>query len=157
MENELNSDFLDLIAALGDEGVEFLIVGAYAVAFHGIPRATGDLDVLIRPDRDNAARVWRALALFGAPMQDIGVAENDFARTDTVYQIGLPPRRIDILTSISGVDFDEAWSSRASSTIGDQVVHFIGRDALITNKLASGRDKDLLDVKNLRSRSSHGD
>jgi hypothetical protein len=151
MSESLNVDFRDLLDCLCSEGAEFLIVGAYAVAFHGTPRATGDLDVFVRPTVDNAARVWRALARFGAPLRERGVTERDFTDPGMIYQIGLPPRRIDILTQISGVSFDEAWTSRAETTVDGFTVAFIGRDALIKNKRASGRDKDLLDVRLLQS------
>jgi hypothetical protein len=151
MTETLNADFRDLLQCLCGEGAEFLVIGAYAVAFHGTPRATGDLDIFVRPTVDNAARVWRALAEFGAPLRERGVAESDFTEPGMVYQIGLPPRRIDVLTQISGVSFDEAWTSRAEGTVDGFAVAFIGRDALIKNKRASGRDKDLLDVRLLQS------
>lgn len=145
-EPELNEDFRDMLAALDSAGVEFLIVGAHALAVHGIVRATGDLDVFVRPSVDNAARVVRALRAFGAPLQAHGVTELDFAAPGTVYQIGLPPRRIDLLTEISGVDFDEAWRHCVTSPVEGRPVRFIGRDALIQNKRATGRDKDRVDV-----------
>src|SRR5688572_16238524 len=111
---ELNPDFRDLLLAFSKEGVEFVVVGAHALALHGVPRMTGDLDVLVRPSEDNAQRVWRALVAFGAPMQTAGVRVEDFTTPGIVYQIGLPPSRIDVLTAITGVTFDEAWSSRES-------------------------------------------
>jgi hypothetical protein len=145
----LNDDFRDVIALMVDEGVEFLIVGAFALAMHGAPRASGDIDFYVRPTHDNANRLFRALLAFGAPLDAHGVIADDFAREGAVYQIGLPPRRIDILTQISGLDFDEVWASRVEATIEGRVVHFIGRDALVKNKLAAGRPKDLADVARL--------
>lgn len=124
----------------------FLVVGAHAMAVHGVPRATGDLDVWVRPDGDNAERVLRALIRFGAPIEAMNVKADDLARPGMIYQIGLPPRRIDILTEISAVDFDEAWASRLTQQIAGLDVPFLGRDALLRNKRASGRTKDLSDV-----------
>ena len=146
---DLNSDFKDLLVCFGSEGVEYVLVGAYALAFHGAPRATGDIDVFIRSTATNAERVWRALKSFGARMAAADVQPSDFAMPGIVYQIGLPPRRIDILTQISGVTFDEAWASRVLAEIDGHPVPFIGRDALIVNKRASGRLKDLADVQRL--------
>lgn len=149
MRAELNEDFLDMLRCLQEAGVEFLIVGAHALAAHGIPRATGDIDILVRPSPDGAERVMCALAEFGAPPSAHAVAPVDFATPGVVYQLGLPPRRIDLLTEISGVSFDEAWASRIDASFGDLTVAVLGKDALIKNKLAAGRDKDLLDVKAL--------
>lgn len=146
---DLNADFKDLLVCLGREGVEYVLVGAYALAFHGAPRATGDIDVFVRASAANAERVWRALKSFGAPLAAAGVQQSDFASPGIVYQAGLPPRRIDILTQISGLTFDEAWASRVLAEIDGQPIPFIGRDALIVNKRASGRLKDLADVQRL--------
>jgi hypothetical protein len=115
--NSLNDDFRDLLLALAEQGVEFLIVGAYALSFYGAPRASGDIDVFVRPSAANAARIWMALVEFGAPVESAGVVQADFEKPDLVYQIGLPPRRIDLLTSISGVSFDEAWASRVPAEV----------------------------------------
>ena len=101
----LNEDFRDLLVLLADGGVEFVIVGAYALAFHGAPRASGDIDLFVRPSPVNAQRVFDVLARFGAPLESAGVAAADFAQPGAVYQIGLPPRRIDLLTEISGLTF----------------------------------------------------
>lgn len=147
--DDLNPDFLDLLRVLVDSGVEFVIVGAYALSFHGAPRASGDIDVFVRPSPDNAARLWRALLLFGAPVSATGVVQADFEKPDLVYQIGLPPRRVDVLTSISGVSFEEAWSSRVPATVEGRTVYFIGRDMFVRNKLAAGRPKDLADAGRL--------
>ena len=145
------ADFRDLLAALGAGGVRFVVVGAHAhaLAAHGVPRVTGDLDVLVEPTRENAGRVYRALAAFGAPMESLGIAEADFSTRDKVVQLGLPPYRIDIMTSISGVGFTDAWDGRMSGVLFDVSVQFLGRDAFIRNKRASGRPKDLADVKAL--------
>lgn len=147
----MNEDFHDLLAALSGVGARFLIVGAYAVSFHAEPRATGGLDLWVDATPENAERVLRALRTFGAPLHDL--AEADLASPDVVFQIGLPPRRIDILTSITGVAFDDTWPDRAEVTYGDVRCPVIGRDALITNKMALGRPKDLLDVDLLRRRA----
>jgi hypothetical protein len=143
----MNEDFLDLLAAFREAEVRFLVVGAHALALHGRPRATGDLDLLIEPSEENARRVWRALLVFGAPVEATGLTEADLAKPDLIYQIGQPPRRIDLLTEISGVDFTTAWAGRVLSVIGDQEVPFLGREAFVRNKRASGRAKDLADVE----------
>ncbi len=140
---EWNDDFADFVAALCAEAVDFVIVGAHALAVHGVPRATGDLDVFVRPTPDNADRLMLALRRFGAPLQAHGVVASDFCSPGTVYQLGLPPRRIDILTAISGVEFDAASASRVLV----DALPFLGRAALLTNKRASGRPKDLVDVE----------
>jgi hypothetical protein len=146
----LNEDFRDLLVLLADAAVEFVVVGAYALALHGAPRASGDIDLFVRPSLDNAERVVQALARFGAPLQAAGVTAADLAQPGAVYQIGLPPRRIDLLTEISGVSFDEAWVSRIEAEVEGRIVPFIGRQALLKNKLASGRAQDLADVARLR-------
>lgn len=147
----MNEDFRDLLSALCEAGARFLIVGAYAVSYHAEPRATGDLDVWVEAAPENARRVHAALRAFGAPLHDLTL--EDLAHPDVVFQIGLPPRRIDILTSITGVAFDDAWAGRAEVTYGPVRCFAIGREALIRNKLALGRPKDLLDVELLRRRS----
>ena len=114
-----------------------------------MPRATGDLDVWVRPEATNAARVWRALEAFGAPVEALGVEEADLARPDQVVQIGLPPRRIDLLTAISGVEFDDAWATQVERETEGLRVPFLSRELLIVNKRASGRTKDLADVEAL--------
>jgi hypothetical protein len=146
----LNEDFQDLLVLFADAGVEFVIVGAYALAFHGAPRASGDIDLLVNPTPANAERVLDALARFGAPLEAAGITAEDLSRPGSVYQVGLPPRRIDILTEISGVPFDEAWASRAQGEVQGRPVSFIGRAALLRNKEASGRPKDLADIARLR-------
>lgn len=143
----MNQDFVDLLQAFAAAEVRFLIVGAYALAHHGRPRATGDLDVWVEPTPTNAARVMRGLASFGAPLHD--VQQDDFARPGIVFQIGVPPGRIDILTELTGISFDEAWTGRESGRFGDLTVDFLGRDAFIRNKRATGRTKDLGDLEGL--------
>jgi hypothetical protein len=150
---DLNADFKDLLVCFGREGVEYVLVGAYALAFHGAPRATGDIDVFVRATAANAERTWRALMAFGAPLAAAGVQARDFATPGLVYQIGLPPRRIDVLTEISGVSFDEAWESRVLADLDGLPVPFLGREALIANKRASGRLKDLADVERLEGQA----
>jgi hypothetical protein len=131
---ELNEDFLDMLSCLIAAQVEFLVVGAHALAAHGIARATGDIDILVRPSVDNAQRVLAALAAFGAPVAAHGVRQSDFSTLGTVYQIGLPPRRIDLLTEITGLDFDEAWASKQPTHIGGLDLHVLGRDPLIRTR-----------------------
>jgi hypothetical protein len=143
----MNPDFLDLLRAFAAADVRFLVVGAYALALHGRPRATGDLDIWVEASPDNAPRIMRALAAFGAPLRD--VSEADFSREAIVYQIGLPPARIDILTQLTGLRFDEAWPDRVRGRFGDIDVDFIGRDAFIRNKRATGRARDLGDIEGL--------
>jgi hypothetical protein len=143
------ADFRDLLAALNASGVRFLVVGAHALAAQGIPRATGDLDVWVEASAENARRVWSALAMFGAPLQTLTVRESDFARPDLVIQLGLPPYRIDLLTSISGVSFPEAWEGRLYGTLFDVPVTFIGRTEFVRNKRATARPRDLEDLRSL--------
>ena len=145
----MNEDFRDLLAALLGSEARFLVVGAHAMAVHGVPRATGDIDVWIARDGDNVERVWSALGRFGAPVAAMGVSQDDLARPGIVVQIGLPPRRIDILTSISGVDFEEAWPERVTHDVDGLAVPFLGRAALVRNKRASGRTKDQADLEAL--------
>jgi hypothetical protein len=143
------ADFRDLLAAFTGNGVRFLVVGAHALAAHGVPRVTGDLDVWVEPTTANAARAWRALAEFGAPLETLSLRESDFVQPDRVIQLGLPPYRIDIMTAISGVRFPDAWPDRLEGTLFDVPVAFIGRAAFIRNKRASGRPKDLEDIRAL--------
>jgi hypothetical protein len=112
-----------------------------------VPRATGDLDVLVRASRENAARVLAALRAFGAPIDAHAIGEQDFATPGTVYQLGLPPRRIDLLTSLTGVSFEEAWSDRVRIDVAGMSVPFIGREALLRNKRATAREKDVVDLR----------
>lgn len=143
----MNQDFVDLLRAFSDHKVRFMIVGAYALGVHGRPRATGDLDVWIDPTPDNAGRVMAALRVFGAPLKD--VTSDDFSRPGIVFQMGLPPFRIDVLTELSGLRFGDAWPERTQTTFGPLTVDVIGLDAFITNKRATGRAKDLGDLEAL--------
>jgi hypothetical protein len=140
----MNRDFEEMLAALCEADAEFLLVGAHALAAHGVPRATGDLDLWLRPTPENARRVYDALVRFGAPLEDLSV--EDLYSPDLVYQIGLPPCRIDLLTSISGIDFDSAWANRMSVPVGELTVSCLGRDDFVRNKRATGRSRDLADV-----------
>jgi hypothetical protein len=150
----VNQDFIDLLRLLLDAGAGFLVVGAHAMAVHGVPRATGDLDIWVDPAPANSERVWRALLDFGAPVREMGVAREDLETPGVVVQIGQPPRRIDLLTRVSGLSFAEAWPSRAIHSIEGLEVPFIGRDDLVRNKRASGRPKDLVDLDVLQKRPS---
>lgn len=145
--NPINPDFLDLLRALHDAGVRFLVVGAQAMAAHGVPRATGDMDVWVEPTQANAQLVWRALLAFGAPVEAFDLSVEDFAVGGNVVQIGVPPRRIDLMTSIDGVEFTAAWESRLVTRIADCPVPFLAREELLRNKRAAGRPKDLLDIE----------
>jgi hypothetical protein len=140
----VNRDFVDMLSALSEVGAEYLVVGAHALAAHGTPRATGDLDIWVRPTQANAARVWRALLAFGAPLTE--VAEADLREPDIVFQIGVPPSRVDLLTSISGVEWTQAWAGRIQVVISGLEIPVLGRAELIANKRASGRAKDLADL-----------
>jgi hypothetical protein len=148
---ELPEDFRDLLIELHDAGADFVVVGGHAVAFHGHPRATKDLDVLVRALPDNAARVYRALAAFGAPLPSFEVNEADFATYDGVLQIGLPPRRIDILNRATGITFAEAVADGDHFELEGRSIPVIGRQALLKNKRATGRDQDIADVKALEN------
>ncbi|MBI2374197.1 MAG: hypothetical protein HYV07_09370 [Deltaproteobacteria bacterium] len=148
---ELPDDFKDLLLALSDTGADFVVVGGHAVAFYGHPRATKDLDVLVRASEDNAVRVYRALARFGAPINAFEVTVEDFAKYDGVLQIGVPPLRVDILTSISGVTFRRARRGASGFDLEGRRIPVIGRAALIANKRAAGRPQDLADVAALEA------
>lgn len=143
----MNQDFVDLLRAFIAADVRFLIVGAYALALHGRPRATGDLDIWVEATPANADRVVRALAAFGAPLADI--SRDDFAREGVTYQIGVPPGRIDLLTELTGLTFADAWADRLRRPFGEVDVDFIGRAAFIRNKRATGRPKDLGDIEGM--------
>jgi hypothetical protein len=140
----MNQDFRDLLAEFNAQDVEYLVVGGHALAAHGYVRATKDFDVWVRPSTDNATRVLRALAAFGAPLHDL--SESDLSAAGTVFQIGVPPIRIDIVTAIDGVQFAEAWSSRIIAPFADQMAPILSRADLIRNKRAAGRPRDLVDA-----------
>jgi hypothetical protein len=140
----MNRDFVEMLSALSVAGAEYLVVGAHALAAHGVPRATGDLDIWVRPSAANASRVRHALAHFGASLEDLSAT--DLASPDLVFQVGLPPARIDILTTISGVEFAAAWGRRVTVAIGELQVPVLGREDFVRNKRAVGRPKDLADI-----------
>jgi uncharacterized nucleotidyltransferase DUF6036 len=143
----LPKDFREFIELLNSNHVEYVIVGGYALAFHGAPRYTGDIDILVRCSDANAARLEAAMGAFG--FGSLGISAKDFREAGQVVQLGSPPYRIDILTSVSGVDFDEIWDRRVPSQLDGTPVDFIDRDSFIKNKLASGRTKDKADVEAL--------
>ena len=144
---DIQPDFKEFLALLNAKHVEFLIVGGYALAFHGAPRFTGDIDIFVRPTPENAARLLAALNAFG--FQFPNLSEQDFVALDQVVQLGVPPVRIDLMTSLSGVSWDEADTSKVSGLYGDVPVYYIGLNDYIVNKKASGRQKDLADIEAL--------
>lgn len=141
----LNQDFRDMLSALSEEGVEYLVVGAFALAAHGLPRATGDIDLFVRPTLENSRKIYRALLLFGSPVAEI--TPETFSEPGIILQIGVPPRRIDLLTEIDGVSFAQAWSNRVSVKLGDQEVFILSHHDMVTNKRAAGRPKDKVDLE----------
>ncbi|MHC4872151.1 MAG: hypothetical protein ACYTFY_09930 [Planctomycetota bacterium] len=141
----LNQDYKEMLSALKEEQAEFILVGAYALAAHGFPRATGDIDILVNPTEENSKKVFSALLKFGAPIENI--TEEDFSKDDVIFQIGLTPRRIDIITSIESVTFPEAWEDAISIQI--EGIPVISKEKMIKNKQSTGRDKDLIDAKTL--------
>ncbi|MEW6743603.1 MAG: hypothetical protein AB1486_12675 [Planctomycetota bacterium] len=145
----MNRDFVDMLSALSAAGAEYLVVGAHAMAVHGLPRATGDLDIWVRPTTENARKVFRALAEFGAPLGDLTV--EDLGTPALVFQIGVPPCRIDIMTEIDGVTFEQAWQGSTTVTLSNLSVPVLGRRELLINKRASRRPKDLADIAWLES------
>jgi predicted nucleotidyltransferase len=146
----VNEDYRDILAALVAEGTRFIVVGAHALAVHGYPRATVDIDIWVEPNADNADRVWRALGAFGAPLEDLDIDRRDFTRPDIVAQLGLPPNRIDILTGVSGLTFERAWQGRVEAQVEGVTVPVLGADDLVANKAASGREKDRADIRGLQ-------
>ncbi len=143
-------DFIDFIELLNQHQVEYMIVGAHALAYHGRPRHTGDLDIWIKPNIENASRMIKVLADFG--FGSVGLVEQDFLRENYVTQLGYPPLRIDILNSISGVEFDQAYANRVEGDVEDLKINFISISEFIRNKEASGRKKDLGDIASLRKK-----
>ncbi len=144
---EVQPDFRELLALFNKHGVEYLIVGGYALAFHGAPRFTGDIDLFVRPDVQNASRVVGALSEFG--FGSLGLTTSDFTAAEKIIQLGRPPVRVDLLTSLTGVSWEQAAASRVHGSYGDISVHFIGRNQFIANKRATGRRKDLADIEAL--------
>jgi len=144
---EVQPDFRDLLELFNEHKVDYVIVGGYALAFHGAPRYTGDIDIFVRPGPDNAQRVMNALDAFG--FGSVGLTTEDFQYPDKVVQLGVPPVRIDIITSVTNVTWETAASNRVKGKYGDVVVHYIGLDEFISNKRAVGRKKDLADLEAL--------
>lgn len=140
----LSPEFIDILSVFTDEKVEYLLVGGYALGFHGYSRATGDIDLWVRRDERNAERVMRALRTFGAPLFD--VTSDDFAAMGTVFQIGVPPARIDIMTDIDGVEFSEAWPGRKIISVEGLDIPLLEKALLLANKKATGRPKDMPDI-----------
>jgi predicted nucleotidyltransferase len=145
----LNKDYKEMLECLLEESVRFLLVGAYAVAVYGYPRATKDIDLFVLATPENACSLMRALSRFGAPLS--GVSEADFSSEGIIFQIGSSPRRIDILTRISGVDFERAYANKKTISVEGMEVPVISLDDLIANKRATGRTQDLADVEKLQS------
>jgi hypothetical protein len=148
----LNPDYAEILSALFAENAEFLVVGAFALAAHGAPRTTGDIDLWVNPDPANARRVWQALLKFGAPLS--GFSPDDFSKPDVVFQMGVPPVRIDLLTSIDGVEWNEAWAGRLVKEVEGVRVPVLSSEHMIRNKRATGRPQDLVDADILERRLS---
>ena len=151
----LNEDYKDILQSLSDEKVKFLLVGAYALAAHGYLRATMDIDIWVMPSPQNADAVLRALRRFGAPLHNL--TKDDLQRDGTIFQIGVAPRRIDIITAASGLQFEETYRRSMSVNIEEIEVHILSVDDLIANKKASGRTKDLADAEALESLKNFGE
>jgi hypothetical protein len=145
---DLAPDFDEFIASLIAHGVEFVIVGAYALALHGAPRFTGDLDVLVRPTIENASRVLEAVRAFGFPVNDL--RPQDVVAGNRILQMGVEPVQIHVISAISGVTWEDAWKDRVTGPLGRHEVAFLGRETFIRNKRAAGRPKDLADIDALR-------
>ena len=144
---EIERDFKELLVLLNSHHVEYLLVGAYALAFHGAPRFTGDLDVFVKPDPANSARVMASLRDFG--FGSVGLSAQDFEKPNQVIQLGVPPVRIDLITTISGVSWEDAVAEGVAAELDGVPVRFIGRAHLVANKRASGRKKDIADLEAL--------
>ena len=152
----MHSDYRELLSIFNAHHVRYLVVGAFAVAIHAQPRATKDIDILIKPDPENARAVFAALAEFGAPLRDMTPA--DFEDTGPSFRIGREPVGIDILTTIPGVDFDAAWERRVEALCDDEihlVAHFISREDLLSSKRAAGRKQDLADADAIEHAARH--
>jgi hypothetical protein len=144
---EVQIDFREFVELLNEHKVEFIIVGGFALAFHGVPRFTGVIDIFINSDKENASRIMNALISFGFGSLDL--SSEDFQKPDNIIQLGHPPVRIDIVTSISGVTWEEAYATKAPGLFGDVPVSYIGKKQFILNKRATGRKKDLADLESL--------
>ena len=146
----LNKDYKEMLQLLLEEQVDFILVGAYALGAHGYPRATGDIDIWVKADEINSINIYKALERFGTPVDQITV--NDFTKEGIVFQIGVTPRRIDILTQLDGVSFDEADEDKIIVEVEGLKLPILSFDKLIKNKLSTGRERDALDVKLLKKR-----
>ena len=144
---EVQKDFKEFLALLNAHEVDFMIVGGYALAYHGAPRYTGDIDVFIKSDNKNAQRIIKVLEKFGFSSLELSI--DDFQKKDRVVQLGLPPVRIDIITSISGVSWEQADASKEPGMYGDVPVFYIGKNQYVANKKATGRTKDIADIEAL--------
>jgi hypothetical protein len=147
---EISRDFKELLELLNANKVEYLIVGAYAMAFYGAPRFTGDLDIFVRPDRENARRILQTLSEFG--FGSLQLTEADFSQADNVIQLGYPPIRIDLLTTLTGLTWEQVNSGKTAGQFGGVRVFYIGKNELIQNKRAVGRKKDLADIETLEEK-----
>lgn len=155
MEPTLNEHFRDMLCLFNEEKVEYLLVGGWAVSFHARFRVTEDIDLWVRPTPGNADRVLRALVRFGAPLD--GITASDFSQPRYGLHIGLPPARIDLLTTLQGVSFEQAWGNRIEERLEDIPVHVIGREDLLHNKLEVGREKDIADAAAIRKNATDAD
>jgi hypothetical protein len=144
---EIHKDFKELLELLNSHRVEYLVVGSYALAFHGAPRFTGDIDLFVKPEGANAKRILSVLDEFG--FGSLNFSESDFTSPDNIVQLGVPPVRVDIMTSLTGVSWDKAQAGKVSGSYGDTIVFFIGKKDLVANKKALGRTKDLADIEAL--------
>ena len=149
----LNEDYKEMLQLLLEEQVDFIIVGAYALGAHGYPRATGDIDIWVKPNNTNSRKLYKALARFGAPLEQIEI--DDFSMEGIIFQIGVIPRRIDIITKIDGVTYQEADEDKITVEVEGLMLPVISLDKLIKNKMATGREKDELDIKTLKKRKIH--
>lgn len=143
----MNQDLKDLFRIFNEYGVKYLVVGAYAVIYYAEPRYTKDLDIWVEPAVKNAERVWKALKVFGAPLDSVTI--DDFSDRELIYQIGIAPNRIDIMMDIPGVDFSSAWENRVEASYDKEPIHIIGINDLIEAKKTSNREQDRLDLRNL--------
>jgi hypothetical protein len=147
---QLSRDLREFVELLNSNGIEYLVVGGFAVAWHGYARFTADMDLLVRPDRSNAERVVKALRDFG--FSSLGISEEDLTHPGRIVQLGVKPNRIDLITSIAGVTFEEAWASRVAGALEGLQVTYIGRDARILNKESTVRPQDIGDAQRLSKR-----
>jgi len=146
----LNEDYKDILQLLLKGKVKFLVVGAYALGVHGYPRATGDIDIWVEPNQENAKKIFEVLGKFGSPVKEI--SEETFSTKGIIFQIGVPPRRIDLITEIDGVKFTNAYKNKKIVALQNLRVPFLSLKDLIRNKQSTGRAKDLLDVKYLKEK-----